>query len=467
MIWNIARKEIHENILSLRFVLLLVLALTLVPASLYSSYQGYLTRLADEQQIERRNQDFLHSLRPTQLFTNANFTFDAYWPPSVGSVYAAGLAGSHPRHLLIGKYSVEYGAPLEAPSALGLFGNIDFLFIVQFVFSLFAVLLSFDAITREKEQGTLRSILSNSVSRSALAAGKAVGGYITLALPLILAGLFGVVLLAVGGLDVFTQGFLGSSAWIMGSSLLYVAVFFALGLLVSSMASTTYAALVVSLAIWLLAVVIAPRAASLVSQLARPVKSAQVVRFEKAASTNTIEREKGAELQRLWGPNEKAAAAGDQWMSVRQPVADRYAERISTALKEIEDDSRRETDAQQALGLWLARLSPAGALADFVAEMAGTGMQAERAFMASAERHRQVLSREFYSKVFQDVFPTGMIKMGTTDYAGLKEMQLPGFQYPRLSTRDRLRAADIVILLGWVLVASCLTLVALARYDVR
>ncbi len=467
MIWTVARKEIHENILSLRFLLLFLLALTLVPAALYTNYQGYLTRLADQQQIERRNQDFLRSLRPTQLFTNANFTFDAYWPPSVGSIYASGLAGSHPRHLLIGKYSVEYGAPLEAPSALSLFGQIDFLFVVQFVFSLFAVLLSFDSITREKEQGTLRSILSNSVSRSTLAAGKAIGGYTTLAVPLILAGLVGVALLAVAGLNVFSPDFLIPSGWILASSLLYAAVYFVLGMLVSSLSATTYAALVVSLAIWLVGVVIAPRAASLVSQLARPVKSAQVVRFEKAASTNSLERDKGAELQRLWGPNDKEAAAGDKWMSVRQPVADRYAERISTALKNIEDEYRRETDAQQNLGLLLARFSPSGAFADFVSEMAGTGIQAETVFLASAERHRQVLAREFYSKVFQDVFPSGMIRMGTTDYGGMNQLKLPGFQFPRLVERERLRAADLVILLGWVLGASCLTLVALSRYDVR
>ena len=72
--------------------------------------------------------------------------------------------------MVVSRNGVDYGAPLEVSSSLGLFGNLDYLFVVQFLFSLFGLLLSFDAVTREKEAGTLRSILANPVSRTALAA---------------------------------------------------------------------------------------------------------------------------------------------------------------------------------------------------------------------------------------------------------------------------------------------------------
>ena len=46
MIWIIAHKEIRENILSLRFTLLLVVAAIFIPSSLYTNYSAYLRRLA-------------------------------------------------------------------------------------------------------------------------------------------------------------------------------------------------------------------------------------------------------------------------------------------------------------------------------------------------------------------------------------------------------------------------------------
>ena len=200
MIWVIALKEIRENILSLRFMLLLLLAVIFIPSSLYTNYRAYLTRLNDQQQIVKNNNDYLRKLRATQIFTTPNFTVDVYWPPSPASVFSAGFEETHPRHLVVGKSSVEYGAPLDVQSSSVLFGSMDYLFVVQFIFSLFAVLLSFDAITREKENGTLRTILANPLGRAALATGKLLGGYLTLAIPLILAFLVGVAVLAVAGI---------------------------------------------------------------------------------------------------------------------------------------------------------------------------------------------------------------------------------------------------------------------------
>ena len=44
--------------------------------------------------------------------------------------------------------------------------TIDLTFIVQFLFSFFAIILGFNAATGEKEQGTLKLTLSNPVKRS-------------------------------------------------------------------------------------------------------------------------------------------------------------------------------------------------------------------------------------------------------------------------------------------------------------
>ena len=365
---------------------------------------------------------------------------------------------------------MEYGAPLDVMSSSGLFGSIDYLFVVQFIFSLFAILLSFDAITREKEHGTLRAILSNSLGRAKLATGKLIGGYVTLALPLILSTLLGILILAIAGLNVFDGDFMARTGWILTSSLVFIAVFFLLGLLVSSLVTSTYSALVLSLAFWLGAVMVLPRAASLSAQLWRPVKSRQVTWLEKVSVQNSLELEKGRALQEA-----KAASAdvdkngnrgeGPNWQKERDAIAAPFEERIAQAIRQIEDDYRRRKSAQQRLGLSVARLSPAGAFASFTTEMADTGTEAEDRFLAEAERYREMLHNEVFSKIVRDVYPNGMVSMGMRGPINLA--QLPEFRLPGKSVGGSLQGSDLAILLAWFLVAASLTYGALARYDVR
>jgi ABC-type transport system involved in multi-copper enzyme maturation permease subunit len=470
MVWVIARKEIHENLISLRFLLLFLLAIVFIPSSLYTNYRGYLRRLGEQQQIEQRNRDYVRKLQPAQIFTAANLTFDIYWPPAPASVFASGFEEEHPRHLLVGKYSVEYGAPLDVKPPAGLFGAIDCLFVVQLIFSLFAVLLAFDAITREKESGTLRSILSNRLSRATLATGKLIGGYLTLALPLAVAFLAGLAVLAAAGMNVFAGDFAARAAWILAGSLLYLAVFFVLGLLVSSLASTTYAALVVSLAFWLVAVLVAPRGASLVSQLLRPVTSRQAAWLEKQAALQSIERDKGRALEELLGRvgvlnEEGRRVPGKDWQQHRTPVAAAFDERAAGDLRGIEESYQRRKAEQRGLGLALARLSPAGALVNFSTEMAVTGSSMESRFLADAERYREVLGREVFSRIYRDSYPGGGVTMGML--GPIRPSALPEFRMTRPAVAESFFGTDLAILLGWFLAGTLAVYRAVGKYDVR
>lgn len=469
MIWIIAQKEIRDNLLSLRFLLLFLLAVVFIPASLYTNYRAYQARLSDQQQVEKNNREYLRNLQVTQIFTAVNFAVDIYWPPSPASVFAVGFEDIHPRHLVVGKNSVEYGAPLAVGSSMGLFGSIDYLFVVEFVFSLFAILMSFDAITREKENGTLRSILANAVSRPVLATGKLVGGYVTLALPLVVSFLAGLLVLQLSGMSVFEKEFLVRAEWVLISSLLYIAVFFLLGLLVSSSVSSTYAALVLSLAVWLAAVLVLPRAGSLAAQLWRPVKSNQVVWLEKLSAANAIEMEKGKAVQDAGlFQTSKTNPSDEEWEKLqkrRSEVAAPFEDRAAQAIRRIEGDYRRRKAEQLGLALTLARVSPAGAFVNFATEMSDTGIQAADRFTNDAEQYREVLQQELFSKIVRYVIPGGGITMGMT--GPINPAALSEFRLARVRARDSVGGVDLAILLCWFLAAAVLTYGALARYDVR
>ena len=68
---------------------------------------------------------------------------------------------------------------------LNSFFSIDFIGIIAIVMSLLALVFTYDACTKEKEEGTLRLQLANSLSRSNVLLGKIVGVHLTL-LPIVL-----------------------------------------------------------------------------------------------------------------------------------------------------------------------------------------------------------------------------------------------------------------------------------------
>ncbi len=457
---TIAMKEIHENLISPRFLLLFLLAVALIPASLFTNYRSYLTRLAEERQIEERSREQVRQLKAAQIFTNPNFTIDVYWPPSATGVFASGFEESHPRHLVVGKRSVEFGAPLDVQPPSGIFGGIDYLFVVEFIFSLFAVLLSFDAITREKESGTLRSMLSNPLSRAQLAAGKAAGGYVTLAMPLVVGFLIGLTALAAAGLNVFEPDFLARAGWNLAGSLVYVAAFFLMGLFVSSITSSTYSALVISLAFWVVAVLVVPRSAALVAQLTKPVQSRQAAWLEKVAASAAVEKDRSRAVGGLASLKDI-----DAWNRERARVVAPFEERQAQAVKAIEDAYRRKRAEQRGLSLALSRISPAGALVSFMTAMSETGAAVEDRFLSGADRYREVLSRELFSKIYTEVLPGGGIRMGTS--GPIDAAALPQFRWNRASVGESLLATDLAVLLAWFLAASAGIFAALARYDVR
>jgi ABC-2 type transport system permease protein len=326
------------------------------------------------------------------------------------------------------------------------------------------------AITREKENGTLRTILSNLIGRAALATGKLVGGYVTLAIPLLMSFLVGVLVLALTGLDVFHNDFMLRAGWILASSLLFIAVFFMLGLLVSSIVSSTYSALVLSLAFWLAAVMVLPRAGSLAGQLWEPVKSRQVTWLEKVSALNNIELEKGRTLQQAFERSsiidkQGQRVAGENWQKERNKIAAPYDDRLEQTVRQIEDNFRYQKNGQRRLALALARLSPAGAFASFVVEMSGTGLQAEGRFLAEADRYRGTLQNELFSKFFRDVYPNGSVSMGM--HGMINAAQLPEFRLPKPAVGASVQGSDLAIMLAWIMALACLIYGALSRYDVR
>jgi ABC-2 type transport system permease protein len=163
--------------------------------------------------------------------------------------------------------------PAQDGTSMARLGQLTAAATLQLLIPVLIVLLAFTKFAGEREDGTLRQVLAQGVSPPVLAAGKAAGTAVALALVVVPASLLGSLALA------STSGttLRGDGTRILLLTLVYCAyftVFVALGLAVSAVLKKSAHALAVLMAFWVANTVIVPRTAADASRRLYPTPSA-------------------------------------------------------------------------------------------------------------------------------------------------------------------------------------------------
>lgn len=139
------------------------------------------------------------------------------------------------------------------------FGQMSVALTLQLILPLLIVLLAYPAIAGERENGTLRQIISLGISKKELFVGKALGVFFPLAatLSLLLVIFFGLSLM-----NGENSPDLGRIVIFLVSYSVYAAIFLGFCLVVSALASSTRVSLAILLTFWLLSCLVIPKIAS-------------------------------------------------------------------------------------------------------------------------------------------------------------------------------------------------------------
>jgi ABC-type transport system involved in multi-copper enzyme maturation permease subunit len=257
MIATIVKKDFLTNLVSPRFAIGFVLCLVLIPFSILINISTFRDRSAqyrlDRDAAEKATAEVrvYSTLRPEVVL-----------PPDPLSVFGKGLSdqvGNRVRIWLGDKPLLAAGKTAAGDNPfLASFFSVDFVDIAAIVFSLLALIFSYDAFTREKEDGTLKLQMSNSLSRSTALAGKTLGIFVTLLPVLVFSFLLSAVLVLLSRDVAFSAADWGRIVLLFAASLLYLAVFVFIGILVSARSKSSVTSLVVCLFLWVLFVFIVP-----------------------------------------------------------------------------------------------------------------------------------------------------------------------------------------------------------------
>lgn len=274
MLRIIIYREFLANIITLRFLLGLVICLCLVGANAYVLTQSYEDRLQSYQLAVQTHTD---EIRNIKVYSELSYTHrpKADKKPRLMSMLNEGVG-----ERLGNTVEVSYNCvPVRAEQYgsdnpyLVVFRKIDLTLIFQIVISLLALLFSYDTISGAREDGTLSLTLSNPISRGIILLGKYLGGMFSLVLILIMSLLIGLIVILLS-----PYGTVSASDWarivlFFLVSLIYVSVFFTLGMLFSSRTNRTATALMLAMFFWVISVLVWPNASSFAVSKLVPIKS--------------------------------------------------------------------------------------------------------------------------------------------------------------------------------------------------
>ncbi|MFQ5768610.1 MAG: ABC transporter permease subunit [Acidobacteriota bacterium] len=479
MLRHLIRKEILDSLLNYRFLSLAVFSIVLMPLSAFINYESFHDRRSSfDSQFTTYGNEHQQGVK-----------LRVYRPPVPLSAVARGTEAYMPLY-----YEFSYDGSTTHPgnmeaqefSTLSTFGNFDLLFLVQVVFSLLAVLLSFDMVAGEKESGTLRAVLANRVPRDSILMGKLLGGFLVLWLAFLLGFLLLWLVLAVSDSRFISGSRLPHMLAVLMVSTLFLAAFHSLGLMVSTFCHSTRTAIVSLLVIWVGLQLIVPRAGDLIAAVAVPVRSHESVRAAQDKIKKEMEKELGKKaglaFMRITG--EKDLDKGFDILSGTTPMAAQFKREYRTLARQshreersrvgqIEQQYRREKARQERVSRGVALLSPASALAFLITDIAGTGDLAFRGYRDAVRAHHQILDRVAFSKrqesSYRITIDTSTIMSSFGGGSPEDISAIPAFTVPEPALASILHADiwAVVTLLAYLIIPFLVAFVAFMRYDVR
>ena len=257
MFLTLIRRELLSNLMTLRFAAAVLMTLLLVVATTVVLIEDYKRRLASYNTSVKTHQQKL-----TEVKTYSESQPVVNRPPNPLSLFNMGADKRLGNEIWISYALVPtlWDARMSGSGnpLLNLFTSIDLAFLFEVVLSLIAIIFAHDAITGERERGTLRLVLANSISRGYLLLAKYMSILLCLLLPVLLSMLLALILLTTQPTLALSQHDFLRIAGFVFSSIAYLSVFCLIGLLISAMTGHTHTALMTSLFVWFFWVLVYP-----------------------------------------------------------------------------------------------------------------------------------------------------------------------------------------------------------------
>ena len=479
-------KEIHEAVLNFRFWLISVLCLILIPLGLYVASMDYQLRV-EESLHDQKN--YLENIKGN---TGDDVKAEGFFLPTPLSILSSGFRDYLPYQAITSNDGYVKMQKKQQNSNLQnvLFGKIDFVFIVTNFLSLLSLIFTFGSISAEKEMGTLKLVLSNPIPRWKVILAKICGNYVVFLAPFIIAVIIGLFMVQfVTGVNLLSVQYLSALAIVLVFTLIFLFIFFNLGIWASVVSKGTITSIVILLFIWVFFSLGIPRISPMLAQIIHPVKTEDVFRKEYDMLQKQIQNDQHNESKDLL---EKLVIDKSIEINIRQipdlddivknktnysqlitPINIKYKQRLSTELGNLEKEFQETRELQMVIASNLSRISPVSSYIFLTTELCSTGLLELKNCQETAQLFQTQVTLDVYSKYTREWLG---FKQFSTEGGRLKEGFIQGnihipemTQYKPVSLNAIFQKTwpDYVLLIWYSVFFFTGAFVSFLKYDVR
>ena len=450
MLSTIVRREITANILSFRFLMGLLIYFALIVTNLFVLTRGYEDRLQSYQTALRENEDKIGQVTRYSEF-GLTHMLKCDRSPKLLSIFNEGVDKRKGNTVTVAHGYVPAVAEQHGSDNpyLNIFSSIDFTVICQVVMSLLGLLFAYDAISREKEAGTLRLALSCAVPRPTLLLGKYIAGMVSISLPLAASFVAGLLVIQFSPYVSFSGSDWIRILLIFLVSMLYVSLFFLIGLFLSARTHRSSITLMFSMCVWVFFVLIVPNLTVLLVEHASPIRSEKSYKeqaseqwkqygaevkdyLEKRGVEKPLDRtnlggvgvssgvndyDSGETVSASGFQNEEGMSIAQECYGFKENLRTEYADKIWQIRKTYLDEN---PNRQSLLALNISRVSPTAVYYNAAAILAETDLGSFWRFMEQTRQYRRewvdylrdekiFSSRRWFTSEFDDPFDLSRI----------------------------------------------------------
>jgi ABC-type transport system involved in multi-copper enzyme maturation permease subunit len=468
------KKELLQNILSLRYALTFFLFLALTLTATVVRTQIYKKQVTD-------HFTFINQQRASMDAVETDYQSE--WlgimvekAPNPLAIFASGLENEMTRSFSMSSEVMPAAEPrkLTNPS-FQYFIQLDFALIVNIVCSLLALLLIFDAVCGERESGTLKMLLSGPLPRDVIIVSKLCAGLLTLMVPLTISWVLSLVYVTgIAGIG-FSPEQIERLAWLAVLSAAYIGLFFALGMAISCWTQRSATALAGCLFCWIIAVLAIPNLVPMAVKRLAPIPPQSKIALEAHAIQESVwkvdmpkwREEMGSSgryddieklnsdlYPRVWAETQKRTEALDRYCSSRIARQLNYHQQLSRLSPSASYLYASTHLAQTGVPDFLAILNDVDQFQRAYLEIAGQQREAKRPIReALDERIRKDPKLMMTEKLHNPYDPALWPKFDPKDIALAKTLNQCWI--------------DIVLLFGLMVFFFFAAFVGFLRYDVR
>ena len=417
MLKSIIRKEILSNLFSYKFSIIVALSTILIFVSIFVMYRDYCLAMENHDILRAESDDSVEIIPPTPL-----------------GIFTKGLDENLCRSFEIGPEGIHISNKKQKSvnNLFKLFTAPDLLYVIKVILSLCAMLFAFDIICGEKETGTLRQTISNTVKRPILIIGEWIGGFTSFILPFFMAVLLGTIFVTLSPMvDMNAQDWAKLGLFLL-SGVIYLAVFFSLGLLISCLTHRSSTSLFISLFVWAILVFLVPNLGNILARQLVEIPTVQHLELKH---------------RRNWIKGNFERRRADD--SRRKGI---IIIRMMAEIDKLNEDYRNRFNRLVKVSQNITRFSPAPAFTFLATDIMGTGMAEERRLKRAVLQYRNIL--------------IGRLMNENRD----EKSKQPVFNYQRSSVKEILGRGGLsncLILILFSILFFTGAYVTFLRYDVR